>query len=207
MTSNGSQRSPATYPIGQGSRLVNFPPSALLCRTAFTLIEIMVAVGIIAMILAMGIPSVYQQLHKDGMRKAVVDVQEACSAARGRAVLDGVITELKIRPGERTITVSAGSAPANESGSLAIDPGKALENHGGGGGSSVFSMKFSDRILIEFIGVNLLPDLQQLEEVSCYFYPNGTSDELVLLLRSDIGEIRKMTTDVVTGILEVEVVR
>src|SRR4051812_1302330 len=102
MTLNGSQRSPATCPMGQYPRLVTFQSHALHCRTAFTLIEIMVAVGIIAMILAMGIPSVYQQLHKDGMRKAVLDVQEACSAARGRAVLDGVITELKIRPGDGT---------------------------------------------------------------------------------------------------------
>jgi prepilin-type N-terminal cleavage/methylation domain-containing protein len=179
------------------------PPAAR--GAAFTLIEIMVAIGIVAIILTIAIPSVYQQMHKDSMRQAVSDVTEACSQARARAVLDGVVAELKIRPGDRTISVVAGSAPQNSSGSFAIDPGEAVEHRGGG--AAVFTAKFSDHIIIEFIGVNLLPDLHLDEEVSCFFYPNGTSDELVVLLRSDQGEIRKITTEVVTGIADVEAVR
>jgi hypothetical protein len=54
--------------------------------------------------------------------------------------------------------------------------------------------KISDHIAIDFIGVNLVPDLQEIEEVHCMFYPNGTADEFVILLRSDQGEIRKVTT-------------
>jgi hypothetical protein len=80
-----------------------------------------------------------------------------------------------------------------------------MEHRGGGG--AVFSMKFSDHIVIEFIGVNLVPDLQLDEEVSAFFYPNGTADELVILLRSDVGEIRKISTDVITGISDVDIVR
>ena len=52
-----------------------------------------------------------------------------------------------------------------------------------------------------------MPDLQLLDEVTCLFYPNGTSDELAVVLASDQGEVRKITTEVVTGIADVEVVK
>jgi len=169
--------------------------------SAFTLIEIMIAVGIIAIIMAIAIPSVYQQMHKDSMRQAVADISEACSQARARAVLNGVQTEVRIRPSDRTITAAEAGAVRN---SMHFTD---LNLKASGGGGNIFSAKLSDHILIEFIGVNLIEDLQQLDEVSCSFYPNGTSDEMVILIRSDKGEIRKITTEVVTGIADVEVIR
>ena len=177
---------------------------------AFTLIEIMIVVGIMAIIMTIAIPSVYQQLHKDSMRQALVDVTEACREARNHAVLDGVATEVRIRPADRSISVVAGQAPpppaADAGGAAYTLEGEELVEHRSGGGA-IFSAKLSDHILIEFIGVNLHGDLEKLDEVSCTFYPNGTSDELVILLRSDQGEIRKITTDVITGIADVEVVK
>lgn len=177
-----------------------------ICRraSAFTLIEIMIVVGIMAIIMTIAIPSVYQQLHKDSMRQAIADISEACSQARARAVLNGVPTEVRIRPAERAISaVEAGSA-RDAMPSFGAEMESAAEHSGGSG---IFSARLSDHIAIEFIGVNLIPDLQQLDEVSCMFYPNGTSDELVVLLRSDRGEVRKITTEVVTGIPDVEVIR
>ena len=50
-----------------------------------------------------------------------------------------------------------------------------------------------------------MADLQSYEEVSAYFYPNGTADEIHLLIRSDLGEVRMITTEVVTGLVDVEV--
>jgi prepilin-type N-terminal cleavage/methylation domain-containing protein len=178
-------------------------------RHGFTLIEIMVAIGIIAIILSIAIPSVYQQMHQDSMRKAVADISEACSSARARAVLNGVPTELRIRPGDRTINVVEGSSPASGpvGGPTYSFENEELVEKPATSGSSVFSAKLSDHIFIEFIGVNLIDNLQQLEEVSSTFYPNGTSDELVVLIRSDRGEVRKITTDVVTGIADVEVIK
>lgn len=178
-------------------------------RLAFTLIEIMIVVGIMAIILTIAIPSVYQQLHKDSMRQALVHVTDACREARAHAILNGVATELRLRPADRSISVVEGTAPpppAGPDGSIYSFEGENLVEQRSGGGS-VFSAKLSDRILIEFIGVNLVGELEKLEEVSCTFYPNGTSDELVILLRSDQGEIRKITTDVITGIADVEVVK
>jgi hypothetical protein len=68
-------------------------------------------------------------------------------------------------------------------------------------------VKLSDHIIIDFLGINLMPDLQNMEDVSAFFYPNGTADEIVMVLRSDMGEVRKITTEVVTGIVEVEVAK
>ena len=180
--------------------------------SAFTLIEIMVAVGIIAIILAIAIPSVYQQMHKDSMRQAVADLTEACGQARARAILNGVATELRIRPADHSISVVESAVQAGGPGAMGTsfsfeDSGEIVERRASSGGSGIFSAKISDHIIIEFIGVNLMPDLQELDEVSCVFYPNGTSDELVVLIRSDQGEIRKITTEVVTGVADVEVVK
>jgi prepilin-type N-terminal cleavage/methylation domain-containing protein len=177
-----------------------------LCRraSAFTLIEIMIVVGIMAIIMTIAIPSVYQQLHKDSMRQAIADITEACSEARARAVLNGVPTEVRIRPAEHAISAVEAGAARDTMPSFGADMEPTTERSGG---SRIFSAKLSDHIAIEFIGVNLIPDLQQLDEVSCMFYPNGTSDELVVLLRSDRGEVRKITTEVVTGIPDVEVIR
>ena len=182
------------------------PASSIQHPTSgFTLIEIMVAVGIIAIIMAIAIPSVYQQMHKDSMRQAIADISEACSQARARAVLNGVATEVRIRPAERAISAIEAGGARNAMPSFGADIEPVTEKSSSGSG--IFSAKLSDHIIIEFIGVNLIPDLQQLDEVSCMFYPNGTSDELVVLLRSDRGEVRKITTEVVTGIPDVEVIR
>ena len=170
----------------------------------------MVVVGIMAIIMAIAVPSVYQQMHKDSMRQAVSDITEACTQARERAILNGVTTEVRIQPGNRQISAvesSGGSEGSAFGGSSAFDEGGEAKVQHRGGGGSIFSAKLSDHIIIDFIGVNLIPDLQQLDEVSASFYPNGTSDELVVLIRSDRGEIRKITTEVVTGVADVEVVK
>jgi hypothetical protein len=165
----------------------------------------MVVVGIMAVIMTVAIPFMGQQLHKDSMRQALADITEACTQARARAILNGVATEVRIRPVERLISAVESGGARGTGPSFGVDVEPAVEHSGGG--ASIFSAKLSQHILIEFIGVNLIPDLQQLDEVSCMFYPNGTSDELVVLIRSDRGEIRKITTEVVTGIPDVEVVR
>src|SRR5262245_36103943 len=56
------------------------------CLDAFTLIELMVVVAILAVVMTMAIPSIYQTLHKDSLRAAVSDVMEMCSHARAYAI-------------------------------------------------------------------------------------------------------------------------
>jgi len=75
------------------------------------------------------------------------------------------------------------------------------------GGGAIFSAKISDHILIDYIEVNSETALQDLNEVTCLFYPNGTCDEMGIVLRSDKGEVRKLITEAVTGTLDWEVAR
>ena len=72
----------------------------------FTLIEIMVVIGILAIVLAMGVPPFVRSLQKDSLRQAVSDIEEACGKARAQAILRGVPTELIIRATDGQLTVA-----------------------------------------------------------------------------------------------------
>ena len=54
-------------------------------------------------------------------------------------------------------------------------------------------------VTIEMLDINLL-EYNQSEYARVRFYPNGTCDELTLVLRSDQGEWRKITLEVTTGL-------
>ncbi len=73
-------------------------------RRAFTLIEIMVVVAIMGIVLAMGVPSMVRASRKEGIRKAVSDIIDACSDARADAILKGTTSDFVIRPQDRTIS-------------------------------------------------------------------------------------------------------
>ncbi|MEO6035164.1 MAG: prepilin-type N-terminal cleavage/methylation domain-containing protein [Verrucomicrobiota bacterium] len=82
--------------------------------SAFTLIEIMVVVAIIGIIMAMGIPSIARSMRKEGLRKAVSDMVEACSGARSAAILTGQPADLIIHPRDKTISGGTFSATIPE---------------------------------------------------------------------------------------------
>src|SRR5437016_7514558 len=54
---------------------------------AFTLLELMIVVGIMGIVLSMGVPLVYRLRHEAPLRKGVKDVIEVCSYARALAIL------------------------------------------------------------------------------------------------------------------------
>jgi prepilin-type N-terminal cleavage/methylation domain-containing protein len=177
---------------------------------AFTLIEIMVVIGIMAIIFAISMPSIYRQMHKDSMRQAVSDVLDACSRARERAILTGQACEVRLRPADRMISVSGSSAAApavsaggNRSYSFEGEAGsEQMVEHQAGTGE-LFSAKISNRVTFTYIEVNQLTDLEQLEEVVVVFFPNGTADEAGFVMRSDDNEARSILVDVITGIASV----
>ena len=173
----------------------------------------MVVVAIMGIVMTIAIPTVYQQLHPESMRKAVSDVMEACSHARARAILNGAETDLVIRPGDRQFTVSAASVPpppSSEQNRLFSPdvaghdwrtPPRAASRSGDSEGA--FSVKLSDKITIEGMGING-EDYTDDEVGRVRFYPNGTSDEFSIILLSDRGERRNITLEVVTGIADME---
>jgi prepilin-type N-terminal cleavage/methylation domain-containing protein len=153
------------------------------CRTrltrAFTLFEIMIVIAIIGVVATIGMPSIVQGLKKEGMRKATSDIIEACSHARAAAIYSGQEAQLIIAPEKGTFSVNGAS----------------------------FSSTLPENVHIEFMGVDFIPDMQEWEEVRVRFFPNGTSSEFSILIRSDESELRKITLDVVTALPDLEVVK
>ena len=182
----------ATRNIGGGperaARKAGFPRP---CR-GFTLIEIMVVVAIMGVIVAAGIPSLYRLYQKDGMRKATSDVVEVCSKARSRAILSGTPTDMVFHPRDRRLDLGAGGGGAPDQ--PAVTPGV--------GQSAVIP----EDIVIEMLDINL-SEYRESEWARVRFYPNGTSDELTLVLRSSRNEWKKVTLEVTTGLASVDDVR
>ena len=170
---------------------------------AFTLIELMVVVGIMGIILTIAVPGLYRQLHPNPLQKAVDDIREACKAAREMAVLRGATTSLAIDLKNRSFSVQGASAPGPESG---ISPeGPAAMSRVADVSSSARSFQLSDRVIIEGLGINGL-DWTEDEHAEVRFYPKGTSDEFSIVLRFvDNAELRNIWLDAITGYPEFEV--
>ncbi|HWD92178.1 MAG TPA: prepilin-type N-terminal cleavage/methylation domain-containing protein [Verrucomicrobiae bacterium] len=144
---------------------------------AFTLIEIMIVVAIMGIILAAGIPSLYGFFHKEGLRKTTGDIVETCQSARSTAILTGSPTDLVFHPRDGTCeTASAG----------------------GGYGSWAHSAKI-ENCTIEMLDVNL-QECKDFDTVKVRFFPNGTCDEMTLVLRSNNNEWRKISLEITTAL-------
>lgn len=138
-----------------------------LSRRAFTLIEVMVVVAIMGIILAVGAPSLYRLFHKEGFRKTLSDLTEVCSAARARAIMRGVTTEVVFHPVEKRCEVSGGE--------------------GGHTGGLAHSAQIGDDVDLQMLDVNQR-EYKDAEVARVRFFPNGTSDEMTLILQRADGK-------------------
>jgi prepilin-type N-terminal cleavage/methylation domain-containing protein len=170
-------------------------------KLAFTLIEIMIVVAIMAIIMGMTVPFAYKALRKEGMGQAVSEVVEVCSHARARAIMGGQPTFVVFHPRDGTFEVRGGgaanSAHAAPEESVRPDVQATLPANSG------LSGKLSEHVLIEMLDVNLT-EYKDAEEATIRFNPNGTCDEFTLVLHSDKNEWRKISLEVTTGLASVE---
>ncbi len=161
--------------------------------SAFTLIEIMIVVGILAILMTVAIPAFVSAQNKTPMRNALHGVMEACATARAQAILRGTIVELRIRPQDYTFDVSPTGQTAGSGGA-----GGARPEPKAGEGHAVFTLKLPTEVGIEELAINFQP-FKEAELAAVRFHANGTSDEFTVVLRSLSGEIRRITLDPVTG--------
>lgn len=166
-------------PISPERNEFRIPPAAG-GAAAFTLMEIMLVIGILAIVMAMAIPPIYRGMSKEPMRQAVSGVMDACTAARGQAIMSGKTTAVVFKPQERSF--------AAEGGSISHKPGASL------------SGTFQDSILIEMLEINLT-DCREVDVAKVRFFPNGTCDEFTIVLQSGKGEYRRLELEPTTGIL------
>lgn len=171
----------------------------------FTLIEVMMVVGILGMVLAMGMPAFIQSIRKDPLRQAVSDIEKACSKAREAAILRGSPVELVLRAESGQLEViPARDDNASLKATGVEAPGETYEQSADKAASQspVFSARVNENVMIALLDVNLKNQMEA-EETSVHFYPNGTSDEFTIILQFG-NELRKISLEVVTALVNVE---
>ncbi|MCS7089417.1 MAG: hypothetical protein NZM03_01645 [Limisphaera sp.] len=169
----------------------------------------MIVVGIFGIVMTMSIPAFSQLRRKADLRQAVADVVEVCSTARARAILGGKPVELRIRPRERHLMVadatasSAGSMDAGETSGPPPQPTARWAGTAQEEARSGLWARLPESITLEMVDVNFI-EFKDADLARVRFFPNGTCDELTLVLRSDRNEYRKISLEVTTALAQVE---
>jgi prepilin-type N-terminal cleavage/methylation domain-containing protein len=168
------------------------PARPVLSRSGgFTLIELMMVVGIIGLISAMSVPAILSVMRQGPLRKAVNDTVDICIHARAQAILSGKMTEVTFHPLTREVSFSGGSASS-------APPGR-------NGQKSVDSTQYDSSVAVEMLFINLR-DFGASQVAYVRFFPNGTCDEMTLVLHSG-DQWRKITLEPTTALTSVGSVR
>ena len=158
-------------------------------RHGFTLIELLVTIGIAAIVMGLGVPTLVRMFHKEPLRQATTDIIEVAANARAMAILHGEMTELRFNPAERSISASGGG------GGGGTGEGKAMRDRN--------SAQWSDSLSLEMLDVNFL-EHKHAEYARVRFFPNGTCDELTVILKNDQNEYRMISWEITTGLASIE---
>ena len=170
-------------------------------RPAFTLLELMIVAGIIALVATMGVPIVYKMWRQEPLRQGVKGILDVCTYARSQAILQNQMTQVIIHPREGRFEFSgAGPTPAaNQEGIPDVEisaPVAAAEGT---------SAKLDENIVIEDLDINKVPGgFREVESAYVRFFPNGTCDELSLVIRYE-DHWRQIKLEVSTGLPSIEI--
>jgi prepilin-type N-terminal cleavage/methylation domain-containing protein len=159
------------------------------CRrtAAFTLMELMMVVGIIGLVAAMSLPSILQIRRQAPMRKAIDDVMELCNRARAGAVMKNMTTTLVISPRSKKFELVGG------------DSNVALSRVGG---QPIMDAQLDPSVNIEGLEINM-NDWSESAAAPVNFYDNGTSDEMRIFLNCG-GEREMITLELTTAMASVQ---
>ncbi len=174
--------------------------------SAFTLIELMVVMGLMMIIIAIGVPRMVKG-NRTPLGESLNVVMEACAAARRQAILSGSTSRVTIRGAEEGtgFIISAGSGGGRPKVASIEDvdtgsEGSADEAPKPSVAAGV-SGRIHDEVAIHFISVNFSDPMDE-DQVEVKFYSNGTSDEFTIGMRHENGDavLRFVQLDSVTGL-------
>ncbi|MFM8360505.1 MAG: Tfp pilus assembly protein FimT/FimU [Verrucomicrobiota bacterium] len=173
-------------------------------RGAFTLIELMVVIALIALSLGVGIPAL-REVRRSPIAQAIKDFTEACREARTRAIMEARPMQVVIRDGGAEITVE----PAPE-GVLGATNGVRVASYRDWGAEDgpapLLARRLDDEVAFRQIVVNQR-DFMQAAATAIRFQPNGTSDQFYGELQWLRKEFRRIEVEVMTGMVTVEDIR
>ena len=164
----------------------------------FTLIELMVVIAIMGILFAIGVPAIFKSWRKESMRKATSDLMDACQNARALAILQDKKATLVFYPLQRRFQVDASSVPKSPD-DVALEDGQSEQPVAGKG----MGAKLPDDVAIEMLDVNL-HEYKEAPEAQVNFYPNGTCDEMTVVLHSTDDQWRKISLEITTGLATFE---
>jgi len=144
----------------------------------------MIVVGIIGLIAAMGAPALNKALQKEGMRKAVSDVEDVFFSAREQAIVGNKTTAVVFYPKERRFEVDG-----NAGGS-----GTVINAHSG----KTTAATLPDGVELGMLDI-FHKDYSQSDWARIFFNSDGTSDEAVIVLLCK-GRGEKITLEYATGL-------
>jgi Tfp pilus assembly protein FimT len=161
----------------------------------------MIVVGIMGIILTMGVPIVVKAWRRAPMAKALTDVETVCSQARAQAIMQGKQVDVIFYPRDGRFAVSGRA----NSGGGSPGPIGSIPLTGVAASSSDSSGQLPPEVAIEMLDINKLRHDFRLDETArVRFFPNGTCDELTLILLSERGERREIMLEITTGLATVE---
>lgn len=175
---------------------------------AFTLLEVMIVVGMAALVMAISIPFVQRTMRRDAVFQAVRLVEDACRNARTLAILNNTGAEIILLPEQRSLSVRAAAAltavaPPSEDAFSETPPPPSPSSRFG---VKPFSGTLGEDVTIELLDVNFT-EFKDAAEARVRFHPNGTSDEFTIVLRIGPTAWRKVSLEIVTGLPMIEVIR
>lgn len=175
-------------------------------RSAFTLIELMVAVMIIGISLAIAIPNL-RQVVRSPIAQATKDFTDAAREARNRAIMLGRPMQLVILADANHTRLLIEPAPEGVLGArngvsnASLDERMAADWEGP---KMVSNFTLHDDVAFRKMLVNGRDYISTADATAIRFYPNGTADHCVAELTWLRREARRFTLEVMTGYVEVE---
>lgn len=187
---------------------------AFRCRSGFTLLEIMLVVGVLVLVAAIVVPMANDAVDSHRLRASADRIRAAFAEARNRAVRSGNEMAFYCKPGFRTFFVQAFDplVPAQ----LPALPDEQNADNG--------TTDIRENVLeigVKFAGENIANDSRSsamgANDLGGYqrilFYPDGTVQSARIFLSNEIGdslrvELRGLTgTSTVSDFLDAEDVR